>query len=256
MKANQRSPIALITGGSRGLGRNMALHLAERGVDSIITYRSAATEAAAVVRTITEKGRRARALPLDLAQSSSFDEFAQKVRAELRERFQREDFDFLVNNGGMGGHVKFLDTTEAEFDEMMKVHLKGAFFLTQKLVPLMADGGRIVNISSGLARFTFPGAAVYAVMKGGVEVLTRYLAQELGPRKISVNTLAPGAIETDFNGGRVRDNPDLNQQIAARTALGRVGLPDDIGGAVAMLLAPENHWITGQRIEASGGMLL
>jgi NAD(P)-dependent dehydrogenase (short-subunit alcohol dehydrogenase family) len=256
MTTHQRSPIALITGGSRGLGRNMALHLAERGVDSIITYRSAAAEAEDVVRAITAKGRRSAALPLDLAQSSTFEAFARSVRGELRERWQRDDFDFLVNNGGMGGHIEFLATTEAQFDEMMNVHLKGTFFLTQKLAPLIADGGRIVNISSGLARFTFPGSAVYAVMKGGVEVLTRYLAKELGSRKISVNTLAPGAIETDFNGGLVRDNPELNRQIAAQTALGRVGLPDDIGGAVAMLLAPENHWITGQRIEASGGMLL
>lgn len=256
MTSNQRTPIALITGGSRGLGRNMALHLADRGVDSIITYRSAASEGEAVVRTITAKGHRSAALPLDLAESATFAAFAETVRRELRERWQRDDFDFLVNNGGIGGHVKFLDTTEAQFDEMMNIHLKGTFFLTQKLVPLIADGGRIVNISTGLARFTFPGSAAYAVMKGGVEVLTRYLAKELGSRKISVNTLAPGAIETDFNGGLVRDNPDLNRQIAAQTALGRVGLPDDIGGAVAMLLAPENHWITGQRIEASGGMLL
>jgi NAD(P)-dependent dehydrogenase (short-subunit alcohol dehydrogenase family) len=256
MATTQSSRIALITGGSRGLGKNMALHLAEHGVDSVITYRAAAREADEVVAAIAAKGRKAVALPLDLADSASFGGFAEKVRSELSRRFERSDFDYLVNNGGIGASVPFLTTTEAQFDELMKVHLKGTFFLTQKLVPLLADGGRIVNISTGLARFSFPGSAAYAVMKGGVEVLTRYLARELGSRRISVNTLAPGAIETDFNGGHVRDNAELNQQIAAYTALGRVGLPDDIGGAVAMLLAPENHWITGQRIEASGGMLL
>jgi NAD(P)-dependent dehydrogenase (short-subunit alcohol dehydrogenase family) len=251
-----KNSIAIITGGSRGLGKSMALHLAERGVDSIITYRSGAKEAAEVVAQITEKGRTAVALPLDVGQSRSFDAFAETVRGELAKRWQRKDFDFLVNNAGMGARVPFLETSEALFDDMLNVHLKGPFFLTQKLVPLIASGGRIVNISSGLARFSFPGSAVYAIMKGGVEVLTRYLAKELGPRKISVNTLAPGAIATDFNGGMVRDNAQVNEHIAAQTALGRVGLPDDIGGAVALLLAPENHWITGQRIEASGGMLL
>ena len=256
MNTSKSSSIAIITGGSRGLGKSMALHLAERGVDSIITYRSAAKEANDVVAAITAKGRRAAALPLDVGKSATFDAFVASVRAELREGWRRDDFDFLVNNAGTGAHAAFLETTEAQFDEMMNVHLKAAFFLSQKLVPLMAEGGRIVNISSGLARFSFPGAAAYAVMKGGMEVLTRYMAKELGPRKISVNTLAPGAIATDFNGGLVRDNADLNRNIASQTALGRVGLPDDIGGAVAMLLAPENHWITGQRIEASGGMLL
>ncbi len=256
MTTTPSSRISIITGGSRGLGKSMALHLADRGVDSVITYRAAEREAAEVVAAITAKGRRAAALRLDLADSTSFGAFAEKARAELARHFERNDFDYLVNNGGMGASVPFLATTEAQFDDLMKVHLKGTFFLTQKLVPLMADGGRIVNISTGLARFSFPGSAAYAVMKGGVEVLTRYLARELGSRKISVNTLAPGAIETDFNGGHVRDNAELNRQVAAYTALGRVGLPDDIGGAVAMLLAPENHWITGQRIEASGGMLL
>ena len=256
MTKPQGSSIALITGGSRGLGRSMALHLADHGVDSIVTYRAGAREAEQVVAAIRAKGRKAVALPLDVAQSSTFPAFAGAVRAELEKTWQRKTFDFLVNNAGTGAHVPFLETSESVFDELMKVHLKGPFFLSQALVPLMAEGGRIVNISSGLARFSFPGASAYAVMKGGVEVLTRYLAKELGPRKISVNTLAPGAIETDFNGGLVRDNPELNRAIAGQTALGRVGLPDDIGGAVAMLLAPENHWITGQRIEASGGMLV
>jgi NAD(P)-dependent dehydrogenase (short-subunit alcohol dehydrogenase family) len=248
--------IALITGGSRGLGRSMALHLADHGVDSIITYHSATREADEVVAAIQAKGRKAVALRLDVSDSSSFGQFVEGVRSALAGTWQRNDFDFLVNNAGTGAHVSFLETSEEKFDEMMKIHLKAPFFLTQKLVPLMADGGRIVNISSGLARFSFPGSAVYAVMKGGVEVLTRYLAKELGHRKISVNTLAPGAIATDFNGGLVRDNANVNQAVASQTALGRTGLPDDIGGAVAMLLAPENHWITGQRIEASGGMML
>jgi NAD(P)-dependent dehydrogenase (short-subunit alcohol dehydrogenase family) len=256
MTPSQKSSIALITGGSRGLGKSMALHLADHGVDTILTYRSAAQEAAAVVAAIAAKGRKAVALQLDVGDSATFPAFADAVRAELSTSWRRNDFDFLVNNAGTGARVPFLETTEATFEEMMNVHLKGPFFLSQKLVPLMAEGGRIVNVSSGLARFSFPGSAAYAVMKGGVEVLTRYLAKELGPRKISVNTLAPGAIETDFNGGHVRDNPEVNKAIAGQTALGRVGRPDDIGGAVAMLLAPENHWITGQRIEASGGMLL
>ena len=234
----------------------MALHLADHGVNTIITYRSAAREAEAVVAAIAAKGRKAVALRLDVGDSATFPAFADAVRAELSTNWRRNDFDFLVNNAGTGARVPFLETTEATFEEMMNVHLKGPFFLSQKLVPLMAEGGRIVNVSSGLARFSFPGSAVYAIMKGGVEVLTRYLAKELGPRKISVNTLAPGAIETDFNGGHVRDNPEVNKAIAGQAALGRVGLPDDIGGAVAMLLAPESHWITGQRIEASGGMLL
>ncbi len=234
----------------------MALHLADREVDSIITYRSAENEARAVVAAIEAKKGKAVALKLDVAESASFDAFTSTVRTALRATWGREQLDYLVNNGGTGAHVPFLETSEATFDEMMNVHLKGPFFLTQKLAPLIADGGRIVNISTGLTRMTSPGSGVYAVMKGGVEVLTRYLAKELGPRKISVNTFAPGAIATDFRGGAVRDNPELNKQVASVTALGRVGLPDDIGGAVALLLAPENHWITGQRIEASGGMLL
>ncbi|HJV61252.1 MAG TPA: SDR family oxidoreductase, partial [Albitalea sp.] len=213
-------------------------------------------EAHAVVREIESMGRRAVALPLDLADSSAFAAFAQRVKAALAQTWAREHFDHLVNNAGVGAHAAFAEATEAQFDLLAAVHLKGTFFLTQKLLPLIADGGRIVNISSGLARFTFPGYAAYAVMKGGVEVLTRYLAKELSPRGITVNTVAPGAVETDFGGGAVRDNAALNAQIAGVTALGRVGLPDDIGGAVAQLLGEGNHWITGQRIEVSGGMML
>jgi NAD(P)-dependent dehydrogenase (short-subunit alcohol dehydrogenase family) len=251
-----REPVALITGGSRGLGKSMALRLAERGIDSIITYRSASQEAQSVVTEIESKGRKAVALELDVGDSSSFRAFAELLKGALSRTWQRENFDFLVNNAGVGAHASFAQTTEAQFDELMKIHLKGPFFLTQTLLPLIADGGRILNVSSGLARFTFPGYAAYSTMKGGIEVLTRYLAKELGPRQISVNTLAPGAIETDFGGGAVRDNGELNKLIASGIALGRVGLPDDIGGAVAVLLAPESGWINGQRIEVSGGQML
>jgi NAD(P)-dependent dehydrogenase (short-subunit alcohol dehydrogenase family) len=248
--------IALITGASRGLGRNTALKLAEQGVDLILTYKGSEGEAQAVVRRIEALGRRAVALQLDLADSKSFAAFAQRVKGVLASTWQRERFDHLVNNAGTGAHASFAETTEEQFDLLAAVHLKGSFFLTQALAPLIVDGGRIVNTSSGLARFTFPGYAAYAAMKGGVEVLTRYMAKELASRGITVNTIAPGAVETDFGGGAVRDDAQLNAQIAGVTALGRVGLPDDIGGAVAALLSEGNRWITGQRIEVSGGMLL
>jgi NAD(P)-dependent dehydrogenase (short-subunit alcohol dehydrogenase family) len=250
------SPIALVTGGSRGLGKSMVLSLAERGVDVIFTYRSAEAEADAVVAAAQSKGRKAVKLQLEVGDSASFADFAERVRAALRSSFGRERFDYLINNAGIGLYAPYVETSEAQFDELMRIHLKGPFFLTQRLLPLMADGGRIVNLSTGLARFSMPGYSAYGAMKGAVEVLTRYLAKELGPRRITVNTLAPGAIETDFGGGHVRDNPELNRSIAAQTALGRVGLPDDIGGAAWSLLSPESGWINGQRIEASGGMLL
>jgi NAD(P)-dependent dehydrogenase (short-subunit alcohol dehydrogenase family) len=248
--------IALITGGSRGLGKSIALHLAQGGTDVILTYRSKEQEAHDVVRQIEALGRRAVALQLDAGDSAGFPAFAERVRQALASRWQRERLDQLVNNAGIGVHAPFADTTEAQFDELVAVHLKGTFFLTQRLLPLIEDGGRIVNISSGLARFSLPGYAAYAAMKGGIEVLTRYLAKELGARRISVNTVAPGAIETDFGGGAVRDNEQLNAQIAGVTAQGRVGLPDDIGGAVAALLSDGTRWMTGQRIEVSGGMML
>lgn len=254
MNTHQR--IAIITGGSRGLGRNAALKLAEAGTDVVITYRSNRAEADNVVAEIRKHGRRAAALQLDVSKASTFDSFAAQLRTTLTQQFERDRFDFLVNNAGMGAHAAFGETTEAQFDELMNTHLKGAFFLTQKLLPLIADGGRILNVSSGLARFALPGYAAYAAMKGGIEVLTRYLAKELGPRRIAVNVLAPGAIETDFGGGAVRDNAQLNAFVASQTALGRVGLPDDIGGVVAALLAPQTGWINAQRIEASGGMFL
>ncbi|QRY78124.1 SDR family oxidoreductase [Pseudomonas sp. PDNC002] len=248
--------IALITGASRGLGRNAALHLAAAGVDIIGTYRSQADEAHVVAAEIEQHGGRAVMLPLDVANSASFDAFVEQVRAALRDSFGREHFDFLVNNAGIGIHAAFADTTEDQFDQLMNIQLKGPFFLTQKLLPVIADGGRILNVSSGLTRFSLPGYAAYAAMKGAMEVLTRYQAKELGARGIGVNILAPGAIETDFGGGLVRDNAEVNQQIASNTALGRVGLPDDIGGAITTLLSEGGRWINGQRVEASGGMFL
>lgn len=250
------SRIALVTGASRGLGRNTALKLAAQGVDVISTYKGSESEAHDVVREIEALGRSALALQLDVADSKTFGAFAERVKAQLATKWQRERFDYLVNNAGVGVHAPFAETTEEQFDLLANVHLKGTFFLTQKLLPLIEDGGRIVNTSSGLARFSLPGYAAYAAMKGGIEVLTRYMAKELGPRGITVNTIAPGAIETDFGGGVVRDSPQVNAQIASLTALGRVGLPDDVGGAVAALLSDGNGWITGQRIEVSGGMLL
>jgi NAD(P)-dependent dehydrogenase (short-subunit alcohol dehydrogenase family) len=250
------TPIAVVTGGSRGLGRNTVLSLAAHGVDVLLTYRSNRAEADSVVSQVTAAGRRAVALPLDVSVSATFAAFATQVSQVLAKTWQRERFNYLVNNAGTGVHANFLDTTETQFDEMVNIHLKGTFFLTQKLVPLMADGGRIINLSSGLTRFSFPGFSAYAAMKGGIEVLTRYMAKELGPRRIAVNTLAPGAIETDFGGGMVRDNHEVNAGIASQTALGRVGLPDDIGGVVASLLSAENGWINGQRVEASGGVFL
>jgi NAD(P)-dependent dehydrogenase (short-subunit alcohol dehydrogenase family) len=250
------SQIAIITGGSRGLGKSMALHLAQHGVDSIITYKSDAAAAKAVVAEIEQPGRRAVALQLDVGDAKAYPAFTDAVRAALRDRWQRERFDFLVNNAGTGAHVPLVETSEEQFDDLFRVHLKAAMFLTQRLLPLVEDGGRILNVSSGLARFTLPGYGAYAAMKGGIEVLTRYLAKELGPRKITVNTLAPGAVETDFGGGVVRDNKAVNQMIASTVALGRVGLPDDIGAAVALLLSPGAGWITGQRIEVSGGTML
>jgi NAD(P)-dependent dehydrogenase (short-subunit alcohol dehydrogenase family) len=248
--------IALITGGSRGLGKSAALKLAQQGVDVILTYHSQAGEAQAVVAEITGLGRRAVALQLDAAATAGLGAFAGAVRTALKDHWQREHFDYLLNNAGTGIDAPFAETTEAQFDEMCNIHLKGVFFLTQKLLPLIADGGRILNVSSGLARFALPGKSAYAAMKGAVEVLTRYLAKELGPRGIAVNVIAPGAIATDFSGGIVRDNAQVNAYIASQTALGRVGLPDDIGDAVAMLFSDQGRWINAQRIEASGGMFL
>jgi len=248
--------IALVTGGNRGLGRSAALALARRGVDIVLTYRGNAAQAAGVVAEIETEGRRAAALPLDLADPSTVPAFVQSLRKVLRDRFGSEHLRYLLNNAGIGVNAPIGETTGAQIDQMVNIHFKGPFLLTQALLPLIEDGGRILNVSSGLTRFSMPGYSAYAAMKGAIEVFTRFLAAELGPRGISVNVIAPGAIETDFGGGRVRDDAAINHHIASATAKGRVGLPDDIGPAMAMLLAGDTHWITGQRVEASGGMLL
>ena len=248
--------IALITGGSRGLGKATALNLADAGHDIIFTYHSKQAEADALAREIRSKGRKAYALQLDVGQSKTFRAFSESLKQVLQKEWQSDRFDFLINNAGIGIHASFAETSEEQFDQLYNIHLKGTFFLTQTLLPLIKDGGRIINISTGLARFSLPGYSAYAAMKGGIEVLSRYMAKELGPRGISVNTLAPGAIETDFGGGAVRDNQQINAMIASQTALGRVGLPDDIGAAISSLLAPGNHWINAQRIEVSGGMFV
>jgi NAD(P)-dependent dehydrogenase (short-subunit alcohol dehydrogenase family) len=247
--------IAVITGGSRGLGRNTVLSLARRGVSSICTYNSNRAEADKVVAFAEEAGARAIALQLDTGSIESFDEAVAGIGAAIAE-LGAGRFDYLVNNAGTSPHNAFEKTTEAELDSLYNVHFKGVFFLTQKLLPLINDGGRIINISSGLTRFSMPGSASYAAMKGAIEVLTRYLSKELGARGIVVNTVAPGAIATDFSGGMVRDNPEINKRVAEMTALGRVGQPDDIGPMIASLLSDDNRWVNGQRIEASGGMLI
>ncbi len=248
--------IALITGGSRGLGKSAALHLAKANVGVVITYQSKATEAQSIVDEIISKGGRAAALKLDVTESISFSSFRDSLISILREAFERDTFDYLVNNAGFGIFTPFENTTEAELDDMYAVHLKGPFFLTQCLAKLIEDGGRILNVSTGLTRMTFTGYDAYAAMKGGLEVVTRYQAAAFASRGIAVNTIAPGAIETDFGGGVVRDTPKLNQHIASTTAMGRVGLPDDIGSAVAGLLVASSGWMTGQRIEVSGGQSL
>jgi NAD(P)-dependent dehydrogenase (short-subunit alcohol dehydrogenase family) len=248
--------VALVTGASRGLGRNMAIALARKGVDVIGAYHSNKAEADGASGAIEALGRKAAMFQLDTGRIADFAPFAANLKRALAEGWSRSNFDYLVNNAGIGMHSPFAETTEADFDRLMNINLKGVFFLTQTLLPMIADGGRIVNLSSGLARFSLPGYAAYGATKGGVEVLTRYLAKELGPRGIAVNTIAPGAIETDFAGGSVRDNKEVNKFIASVTALGRPGLPDDIGPAVAALLSEDNHWINAQRIEVSGGMFV
>ena len=248
--------IALITGASRGLGKNAALHLAARGFDIIGTYHSKAGEAQTLVSTLQQSGARAVMLQLDVSDSAGFEAFASRLDEVLQGDFGRDRFDVLVNNAGIGINAPFAETSEAQFDQLLNIQLKGPFFLTQRLLPRIADGGRIINVSTGLTRFALPGYAAYASMKGAMEVLTRYQAKELGPRGIRVNILAPGAIETDFGGGVVRDNAQVNAFVASNTALGRVGLPDDIGAAIALLASDEAGWVTGQRLEVSGGMFL
>lgn len=252
----KKNKIALVTGGSRGLGKDMALNLAQKGLDVVLTYNSKKEEAQAVVTEIEKLGQKALAIQLNVAEASSFDLFFQKVEIALKDTFGTDKIDFLVNNAGVGLHESFSTTSTTQFDDLVNIQFKGPFFLTQKALELMNDGGGIVNISSGLTRFSFPGYAAYASLKGAMETLTKYQAKELGARKIRVNIVAPGAIETDFGGGVVRDNEQLNQLISSLTALGRVGLPDDIGSVVAFLCTDDAKWVNGQRIEVSGGMNL
>jgi NAD(P)-dependent dehydrogenase (short-subunit alcohol dehydrogenase family) len=251
-----KNKIALLTGGSRGLGKNMALSLAAKGIDVILTYNNKKEEAQSVVDQIERAGQKAAVLQLNTADIKSFDKFFLELVSVLKEVFQTDQFNFLINNAGIGIHSLFAQTTEEQFDQLMNVHFKGVFFFTQKALPLISNGGRIINISSGLARFSTPGYSTYASMKGAIETLTKYQAKELGARGISVNVVAPGAIETDFGGGMVRDNPEINKSVAGLTALGRVGLPEDIGAVVAFLCSEEAKWINGQRIEISGGINL
>ena len=248
--------IALVTGGSRGLGKNMALALAKKGNDIILTYNSKKAEADEVVVSIKALGQKAVALQFDVSNLKSFDAFIGELKTVLTENWNRDNFDFLINNAGIGINVPFAETSEEQFDLLLNIQYKGVYFLTQKTLPIIADGGRIINLSTGLTRFALPGYSAYASMKGAIETFTKYLAKELGPRKIAVNAVAPGAIETDFGGGVVRDNEQMNAVIASNTALGRVGLPDDIGGVVAFLCSEEGRWVNAQRLEVSGGQFI
>lgn len=248
--------IALVTGGSRGLGKNMALALAKKGIDVMLTYNSKKEEAEDVVLSIEAIGQKAAAFQFDAGNVASFDAFIAQVKLALTEKWGRKNFDFLINNAGIGIHVNFADTTEEQFDLLNNIQFKGVYFLTQKTLPIIADGGRIINLATGLTRFALPGYSAYAAMKGAIEVFTKYLAKELGGRQIAANVVAPGAIETDFGGGVVRDNEQLNAIIASNTALGRVGLPDDIGGVVAFLCSEEGRWVNAQRLEVSGGQFI
>lgn len=248
--------IALITGGNRGLGRQSALELAARGTDVVLTYRAGKREAEAVVQEIEKKGGSAVALQLDVGQVDTLDAFVETFRQTLRSKWQKDRFDCLLNNAGHGEYAPFIETSEDQFDGLMNVHVKGPFFLTQKLLPLMNDGGKILNVTSGLTRFSFPGYAAYGVMKGALETLTSYLAKELGERRITANSIAPGGIGTDFGGGAIRDNEELRGMLTSLTALGRVGVPEDIGKLVASALSDDMRWVNGQRIEAAGGIFL
>lgn len=246
--------VALVTGGSRGLGKDMSLQLAKKGFDIIFTYNSSASEAAKVVDEIMALGKKAKAIQLEVSQSKNFDAFVQQVKEVLNQDFETDSIFALVNNAGVAAYTSIAETSEEVFDSMVNIHLKAPYFITQKLLPIISDGGSIVNISSGLTRFSYPNYAPYAIMKAAMESLSRYQAQEFASRKIRVNTIAPGAIATDFGGGAVRDNKDLNAMIANTTALGRVGLPDDIGSVVAFLCSDDAKWVNAQRIEVSGGV--
>ena len=253
---NTKSKIAIVTGGSRGLGKDMVLNLAKNGHNIILTYHSNQLEAEKVVAAVLALGQKAMAFQLDVSKLSSFDGFVSQVTQHLQAHEGSPNFDYLINNAGTGLYQTIADTTESQFDDLLNVHFKGVYFLTQKLLPIMNDGGRIINISSGLTRVSFPGSSAYACMKGAIEIFTNYLAKELGSRKIAANTIAPGAIATDFGGGSNRDNEDKRKIISSVTALGRVGEPEDIGGVVAFLCSEQASWINGQRIEVSGGMMI
>ena len=254
MKTDKK--IALITGGSRGLGRSAALALAADGIDVVITYQRQREKAAEVVNELQALGAKAAALELDVADVGSFSTFAAKLHALLQEQWQCDTFNFLINNAGFGIHAPFEQTSEEQFDSLLNVHFKGVFFLTQQLLPRIADGGRIINFSTGLTRFCLPGYGAYAAMKGAMEVLSRYLAKELGVRGIRVNTVAPGAIDTDFNKAALSAHPEMRGFIGSQTALGRMGEATDIGGVIALLCADGSGWINAQRVEASGGMFI
>jgi NAD(P)-dependent dehydrogenase (short-subunit alcohol dehydrogenase family) len=251
-----KNKIALVTGGSRGLGKDMAINLAKKGIDVVLTYNTNKTEADKVVKEIQSMQRKAVAFQLDAGSIKSFDNFWKQVTTHLKEETGNTNFDFLINNAGTALYTPFAETTEDQFDALLNIHYKGVYFLTQKALPFINDGGRIINISSGLARFCFPGSSAYGAMKGAVEVFTRYLAKELGARGIAANVVAPGAVETDFGGGRVRDNKELNAHLSSITALGRVGQAHDIGSVVAFLCSEDAKWINGQRIEVAGGIFL
>jgi NAD(P)-dependent dehydrogenase (short-subunit alcohol dehydrogenase family) len=251
---NNANKIVLLTGGSRGLGKDAALQLAKNGFDVIITFQNNKSDAELVVKEIKSLGRNAAQLQLDLRMVASFDTFVTSLKETLTKNFGKTKIDSLVNNAGSGYYASIEETTEEGFDEMSTTHLKAPFFLTQKLLPLLNEGGSIVNTSSGLARFSHPNWAAYGIMKAGIDSLTRYQALEFGPRKIRVNSIAPGAIATDFGGGAVRDNKEINNTLAAATALGRVGLPDDIGSVIVFLCSDDSKWINAQRIEVAGGV--
>jgi NAD(P)-dependent dehydrogenase (short-subunit alcohol dehydrogenase family) len=252
MSAAQK--IALVTGGSRGLGKEMALSLARKGIDVIITYRANEEEASNVAASIQQLDRKTAVLHLDMSRLQDLDQFINTLKGTLQTVWQSNSFDFLINNAGMGATVPFEQVTEDLFDEFMNVHFKGVYFLTQKCIPFLNQGGRIINISSGTTRFSNPGYSVYASMKGAIEVFTRYLAKELGTKGIAANVVAPGPIETDFNNAAIRNNPNMKGMLSSLTPLGRVGTSEDIGGVVAFLCSEEGRWINGQRIEVSGGI--
>lgn len=247
---------ALITGASRGLGRDMAINLAKEGVNILFTYQSNLEKANSLIDEIEALGQKAKAFSFDAGKPETIQGLIREITTYQNEQTGAPKFDYLINNAGSGLHRMIADTSTEEFDSMMNIHLKSVYFLSQAALPFLNDGGRIINISSGLARFSFPGSSAYAIMKGGVEVFTRYLAKELGPRKITANVVAPGAIATDFGGGSNRDDEQKRNIIASLTALGKVGEAEDIGGVVAFLCSEKAAWINGQRIEVSGGMLV